>query len=295
MRVLVVGSGGFIGRRLVARLLSASIDVRQATSQQSGGIDPATGLLSPSFAVPAGTSAVVYLAQSPHYRQTPTLAQHLLNVNVVSAVRVAELARAAGVRHFLYASTGSVYAPSFEPLVETAPVRRDGWYSLSKVMAEEALALFRNDLDMTVVRPFGVYGPGQSSMLVARLIAAVGSGEEITLQRHPHAADDRDGLRISLCYVDDAVRILESLVHGAGPPVLNLAGPKAVSIRELAETIGQVLGRSPKLQLVDRVREGDLIADISRLRTAVSALEFTPLPQGICQTVAWSRHAEAAA
>ena len=283
MKVLIVGSRGFIGAHLLRKLKQRDdIEVAEASSQD-GAFD-ASGLLSSTFAVPSGTQTVVYLAQSPFYRQMPERADHLLNVNLVSAVRLAELSRCAGVGRFIYASTGSVYAPSFQPLAETAPLRRDGWYAWSKVAAEEALALVRKDLDVTIVRPFGVYGPGQSKMLVARLIESVEAEQEMTLDRRAGNPDDGDGLRISLCYVDDAVAILETLLDRAGPPVLNLAGLEPVSIRQLATEIARQLGKQPRLRLVDRNREGDLIADASLLR-ATFTRGFTSLAEGIRQTI----------
>ena len=196
------------------------------------------------------------------------MADHLLNVNLVSAVKVAELARRAGVGRFIYASTGSVYAASFQPLTEASPVRRDGWYAYSKLAAEEALALLRKDLDVTILRPFGIYGPGQTKMLVARLIDSIDAEQEITVQRRLQMPEDIDGLRVSLCYVDDAVRIIERLIEQSGPPVLNLAGPEPVSIRRLASEIGRQLGKQPRLRLVEANREGDLIADTSLLRAS---------------------------
>ncbi len=95
-------------------------------------------------------------------------------VNVHSAVAIAEHARRAGAKRFVYASTGNVYAAGFAPFSEAAPVRRDDWYALSKVHAEEALALFRPQLDVVIARLFGVYGPGQKGRLVPNLLASVG-------------------------------------------------------------------------------------------------------------------------
>ncbi len=227
---------------------------------------------------------MVYLAQSPHYRKTPEMAGHLLRVNGTAAVETADLARRAGVDRFIYASTGSVYAPSFAPLAETSPLRRDRWYPLSKVHAEEALALFRDDLNLTVLRPFGMYGPGQTTMLVPHLVRLVAKGDEVFIDQNPGDAADQDGLRISLCYVDDAAEIVRRLLERQGPDVLNLAGPRAVSIREIAQQIGAEMNREPNFVMADRERETDLVADLTLLNHTV-APKFTDLEIGIRETL----------
>lgn len=285
MSVLVIGSGGYMGRHLMMSLATEGIDAVGASTSDGTGIDPESGILSESFSVPRGTSAVVYMAQSPRYRQVPEQAAHVLAVNAFSAARAAVLAREAGVQRFIYISTGTVYAPSFQPLREDAPVRRDSWYALSKLHGEEALSLFRSDMEVIVVRPFGVYGPDQHGRLVTNLVEAVLNGKPISLQSRPGCPADQDGLKISLCYIDDATRILVGLIRNGGEPCLNLAGAEALSIRSMANQIGALTGRSPLFVSAAMPRDSDLIADTEALCHAVP-LVFTPFSEGLRRTVA---------
>jgi nucleoside-diphosphate-sugar epimerase len=255
------------------------------------------------------------------------MAWHLLAVNVGAAVQAAQQARAIGATRFIYASSGSVYAPSFEALTEACPVRRDDWYALSKVQAEEALALFaRADattgaagLDVTVVRPFCIFGPGQTNMLVPNLLDSMLAGRPIYVE--PSAADgsDRDGLRITPCYIDDAVEILCDMIHrGQGataapfaavpapgrtathnaapvpapyvraahpsPEIVNLAGPEIISIRQLATELGRLVGKTPNIEISPRLRQGNLIADVTFLRRTYEP-SFTSLQMALELTV----------
>ncbi len=283
MKVTIVGADGFLGGRLVPHLAAAGAEVNAVSISAGQGIDAETGILRDEFAIPAGTDAVVYLAQSPFYRQLPERLEHLLQVNVVSAVGVAELARRGGVRRLIYASTGSVYAPAFAPLAEASPVRLDDGYALTKLQAERALALYRGEMGVTIVRPFGIYGPGQKKMIVPGLIGAVADGREVFIERNPTDPADLDGLRISLCYVDDAAEVFARLLS-AGPEVVNLAGPEPVSVRRIAREAGSLLGKEPLLKLSDRSRPGDLIADRTLLKT-VADFEFTDFATGIAETL----------
>lgn len=285
MRVLIVGSRGFIGSRLARTLTASGAAVAGLSSRDGTGIRPDTGFLPPDFSIEPGTDVVVYLATSPLHREGSRGAGHLFAVNVQSAIVCAEAARRAGAQRFVYASTGNVYAPSFGPMPESAPLRRDAWYALSKLHAEEALALFRPAMDVIIARLFGVYGPGQRGRLVPGLIASVLASRPIRLLGRPGDRGEPSGLRISLGYIEDVVSILARLVEHGGPPHLNVAGPDVVSLRELAEAVGRQVARRPVFDVPGVERELDLIADISLLERALEPA-FTPFGEGLARTVA---------
>ena len=281
---MIVGGGGYIGRRLGAALRREGAAVQELSSRDGTGIDPDTGVFAAPPEVPRGVNAVVYLAQSPHHRQAPEKAAHLLSVNVVSAVAVAAAAAESGARKFLYASTGNIYSPAFTALAESSPLRRDNWYALSKIHAEEALALFRDRMDVTVARLFGVYGPAQTQRLVPDLVETVASGRSVILEPRSGEGADTGGLRISLCYVDDIVHILRSLLDASGVPVVNVADKKALSVRDIASAIALRLGVEPRFALSQQRRAFDLIANVSRLKSLL-APRFVPFAEGIARTL----------
>jgi UDP-glucose 4-epimerase len=284
MRIAIFGARGYIGRHLTDFCLRKGLDVLPFTSQRGDNIDCETGILANSFKLPEGIQTVVYLAQSPFYHQIPEKFSHVINVNVSSALALAELGRRNKVRRFIYASTGNVYRPSFRPLSETAALRKVDGYIMSKIWAEEALSTYRNDFEVIIFRPFGVYGPGQKGKLLPNLLENV-LGRKITyIERNPHDPMDFDGLKISFCYIKDAVKAIYHLVVLGGPPFINIAGHRAVSIREVVAIIGESLRMESQVKLVDKFRDFDLIADISLLKESLN-LEFTELEEGMKETV----------
>jgi nucleoside-diphosphate-sugar epimerase len=284
MKALVVGASGFIGRHLCAGLAARRHQVLALSSRDGSGIDAATGLFPSTFSLPQGLSTVYYLAQSPRFREGAAAAGHLLAVNVVSAVNCAVLAAQAGATSFIYASTGNVYAPSHAPLSERSPVARTDWYALSKLQAEEALMLLADRIQISVLRFFGVYGPGQTGRLVPNLIDSVHSGRVIELEASVADTEDADGLRLSLCYVDDAVALLARAADGSMPALLNVAGDEALSIRAIATEIGRQLGREPVLTKVERARRGDLVADTALLAHTLP-VRFKTFAEGLRATL----------
>lgn len=290
MNSAIIGATGFIGRHLsrqLARLGDCAGFDLQPGELGAVGVG-ACDIAREAPALPPGTEAVFYLAQYPGYRDFPSGAGDLWGVNVAGALRALEAARAVGARAFIYASTGTVYAPSFAPLCESAPVRRDQPYALSKVAAEEALALV--DRPRTCcVRLFGVFGPQQASMLVPAITSRIRAGNPITIEPHPSDPADRDGLRISLTDVADVcsgmIALAGRMLNGTEVPrVVNLAAPQAVSIRRLGEVIARVLGVQARFEAAAQPRAGDYIADIALLRRTVD-ISFTAFDDSIARTL----------
>jgi UDP-glucose 4-epimerase len=284
MKVAVIGAGGFIGARLAGQLAATGVEVLAISSSAGRSFDAESGRLSDSLPDDAGVESVVYLAQSPRYRDLPRSAAHVWSVNVTSAVTAAEWAMRCGAKRFVYASSGSVYRHSFQAHREDEPLRRDAWYALSKVQAEEALSLCRPRLSVSIVRLFGVYGPQQSGKLMPELTAAIRDGRDVRLQPHPQQERDANGLRLSLIYVDDAVRILARLASAGGPDLLNVAAPGVHDVREVAEGIGRRLGIAPRFVADDTPRQGDVIADTSLLMQW-AAERFWDLESGLNATI----------
>jgi nucleoside-diphosphate-sugar epimerase len=300
MKCVIIGAGGFIGRHLARAGLARSgparsgdvlaLDVAPPPDSSDAGFEiEACDAVAGDIALPRGVDVVYYLAQSPFYRDFPAHGDHLFAVNVVGALRAAAAAEEAGARLFCYASSGTIYEPGFEPMAEDRPARRDHAYALSKVCAEEALSLRGGATGVLCVRLFGVFGPGQGATLVQGVIDRVRGGRPVTIEPHPHDPADTGGLRISLTYVEDVAGCLlalgERAVAGrATAPVLNVAGPAPVAIRQLAEQVGREAGVAPTFERAERCRESDYVADIGRLRGHIDP-RFTSLDEALARTL----------
>ena len=106
-----------------------AIDLREVSADRLSGVD-----------------AVVHLAALSNDPLGALAPQITYDINYHASVRLARLAKAAGVRRFLYASTCSVYGAAGDGLVgESAPLRPLTPYAVSKVRVEDDVAALASD------------------------------------------------------------------------------------------------------------------------------------------------------
>jgi nucleoside-diphosphate-sugar epimerase len=251
-RILVTGASGLLGARTAALLRSEGAHVVAAdrtTLDLSRPLDRA--------ALPDQVDAVVYLAQSRRFREFPDGAEEVFAVNTAAPLALANWARGAGARSFVYASTGGVYAPSDEPLTEASPLADPmAFYPASKRSGELLLAPFADYFSVAVLRYFFIYGPGQGrDMLVPRLVDNVREGRPISLQ-------GEDGLRLNPIHVDDAARAIIAATRLAEGATINVAGPQPLSLRAMSEAIAAAAGREPVFEVAAEAHPASLVADI---------------------------------
>lgn len=157
MRVLLTGHQGYLGTVMAPVLASAGHEVVGLDSglfadcvlgpapQDPPGL--ATDLRDVELADLAGFDAVVHLAALSNDPLGSLSPQITYDINQHASTRLATLARDAGVRRFLYASTCSVYgaAGGDELVGEDAPLRPVTPYAESKVRVEDALFALADD------------------------------------------------------------------------------------------------------------------------------------------------------
>ncbi|UGA51712.1 MULTISPECIES: NAD-dependent epimerase/dehydratase family protein [Dickeya] len=171
MKILVTGSRGFIGKRLVALAGEQGIACVLHCSERAEVSDSPmirANLTATTDWTPAlqGVDAVVHCAARVHQMQDGGDALALYReTNVAGTLRLAQQAAEAGVKRFVFLSSikvnGETTQPGrpFQPDVAVPPADP---YGVSKYEAEQALMRLAQEtgLEVVIIRPPLVYGPG---------------------------------------------------------------------------------------------------------------------------------------
>lgn len=250
--MLVVGSGGFVGRALVPALRAAGLAVAGATQHPRAaderGVDVTDeGSVRALFAgLGAPPRAVVHLAAIAHRPASTVPAGAYDAVNHRGAVHVLRAARQAGARRFVLFSSASVYgdAGRAEPVGEDAEPRPAGEYGASKARAEDACrAAIAEGFACAMLRFPAIYA--RDWLVDVRKRAYVPGRSGKVLLRVPGRPP-----RYSLCAVQNAVQAVRAaLGDGFAPGAYNVTDGEPYTQDEVARVIGAIDGVSRRVSI----------------------------------------------
>jgi nucleoside-diphosphate-sugar epimerase len=248
MKVLVTGGTGFVGSHLVRRLLRRGHQVTSLDKHPglfdaelaAGGALLVAGSVTDAAEVDrltAGQDLVYHLASPFGDILQPD--QAYWDIEVEGTRNVLDAARRHGVRRVVHCSTQGVHGIITDPPGdEESPIAPRDYYCYSKAVGEKvAQRYIAEGMDVVVVRPTSVYGPGDTRgwLKLFRMVSKgwflmVGSGRTLN---HP-------------VYVENLVDLLE--VAATAPQARGrtyLAGDAvAVSLNTLVRAVARALGTS---------------------------------------------------
>ncbi|QGZ65293.1 NAD-dependent epimerase/dehydratase family protein [Paraburkholderia acidisoli] len=230
MTVLVTGATGKVGSRLVKDLVRRGIQVRplvrdrrRATPLRGEGIELAEGDLLDAGSLAAAVSGVDAVVHCAAFFRGATAGQ-VHSVNDLGTQHLAAVARAAGVRRFIFTSTGLVYGPTGgRPASEDDSCAPVAAYPVSKLAAERFL-LGLSDLDVRVLRLAFVYGDGDAH--IAEVVPLMNRWSPRQCMSMVHHADVAQAVALAL----DASQ--------PGYRVYNVVDEEASAIAELFASVG---------------------------------------------------------
>ena len=148
------------------------------------------------------------------------------------------------VRKFVYVSSSMVYGDFSDGMKEDGKTKPKNIYGEAKLTGERLVKLFskRDGLNYNIIRPSGVYGPGDMpDRVVSKFFDKAMSNQAITL----HNGDNK----VDFTYRRDAAR---GIILAALSPVanvsFNITAGKATSLRKLAEKIIALTGSDSDIE-----------------------------------------------
>lgn len=296
MRVLISGGLGFIGLAIAGELRRLGhavrlMDNRAAVPSGNSGFFSGSVLDRQDCGRACdGVDVVIHAAAIHNSRVVDGNPFAAIEINVKGTNNLFDSAAAAGARRFVYLSSAKVYGdPDRLPSAEDDALEPRETYALSKVAGEHHCRLRQPDsgMDVVILRPFSVYGPGQDigSGYVGMLLACLAGETGVELPGHPDFTRD-------FVHIEDVTRLSVAAVTAddlAPVTVLNSGAGESHSLGQLVEYANEILGyalpirfRPPSPQTLTRTR--------ACMRRADQIFGYRPrrrLRDGLAETIRW--------
>lgn len=252
MKILVIGSAGFIGQFLVKKLVEANhsvvgLDVNPHPTEMHGIFSCATGDLCSRDDVSRaaqGIDVIVSLAAKHH--DFGVSREEFFHVNKTGTQILLDVAGAHRIQKLIFYSTVAVYGTRKEPSTEDMEPRPDSDYGESKLAGEELIYKWcaeDSKRSVTIIRPTVIFGPNNYAnvynlldTIFRKKFIFVGPGDNIK----------------SVAYVENLVDATIFLMNklSSGVQVYNYSDEPQMTIEEIVDTISQFMPHGiPKKKL----------------------------------------------
>ena len=293
-KVLITGGAGFIGSHLVERLVQEEDEVAVIDNCSTGRLSNMAPFQSKKNflfyqkdigdfdsikELFLGVEAVYHIAGLADI--VPSIQRPLdyFRSNVDGTVNVMEAARLAGAKRIVYAASSSCYGiPDIFPTPETAPVRPQYPYALTKFLGEQIVLHWGQVYKMGVnsLRFFNVYGPR------ARTSGTYGAVFGVFLAQKIHGKPFTvvgDGTQTrDFTYVADVVDAVITVARSQlKNEIFNVGSGRAVSVNQIAELL-----EGEKIFVPKRPGEPDCtFADISKIEKLIGWRPKVSIEEGV--------------
>ena len=227
--ILLTGSSGFIGKRFVIfnqnqyKITTISLRTKKVQDIEWKGID-----------------AVIHLAGMAH--QMKKIEDQLyFDVNLNLTKKLANAAKAASIKHFIFASTIKVFGEHHTHVLteQTACEPKNDPYGESKLQAEKFLRSIETDsFKVALVRLPIVYGPGVKGNLI-RLLG-------LANRPFPLPLDKIDNRR-SMVFLDNLIALINQIVDTESSGLFLAGDSQPLSTTQLIRDMRNGFGKSPNL------------------------------------------------
>src|SRR5690242_19715885 len=306
MDALVTGGAGFIGSHLVEALVARGDRVRVLDDLSTGrrdnvadGAELVEGSVADEGAVAravAGVEVVFHLGALGAVARSVADPRASNTANVDGTLYVLTLARDAGARRVVFASSSSVYGGAVTvPTPESTPLRPRSPYANTKLAGEWYTRLFAElyPIETVALRYFNVFGPRQRpdstyAAVIPLFAAALLAGESPTV--HGDGKQSRD-----FTYVADVVGA--NLAAATAPAevcsggVYNVAPGHTTTLLELLAALGEIIDTTVEPTVVEP-RAGDVRRSQADATAARRDLQWEPtwtLESGLREVITWMR------
>ncbi len=225
-KILITGASGFVGSSLAEKLGTNELILLNRGNGTNGILDPRIGKLFDNVDV------VVHLAALGNYAGARP--EDFMKINCDGTVNVLEAAKTAGVKKFIFASTGLVYGNSKLRLTEDHPINPVNPYEISKAAAEVKCRSYSEFFDVSIFRFSNVYGNNGAKSVVYKFL------HNLANNRRSNIAGGEQ--RRDFVHVGDVVGLVAKCVDKTAAGVFNVCFGKSYSVDEVYAMAEKISG-----------------------------------------------------
>ena len=283
-KVFVIGSTGFIGRRLVDCLVQenafdvsgiASKDIdflnRQAVCEQIPKL--------------AQDAIVVMTAAITPDRGGDCLTS--FQKNITMDVNIAEAVQSTKIRKMIYLSSVDIYGREnlILPLNEDSKLQPSNFYGLAKLAGEGVFQQIckKNNIPLSIIRPGPIYGPQDTHQSpIQKMVQAAVKEEAIKLIGNGEEVRD-------FIYIDDAIKMLKILIERNCPGVFHAVTSRSRKIKEIVQILENFCGHPLRTEPPVPNPDSDMLFEKPKLLEEGLEFDFTSLEEGLKKTFEYTR------
>jgi UDP-glucose 4-epimerase len=287
MKYLITGGLGFVGNELTRQLIRQghSVVIVDNRNRVAPSVDDLASVAVREVDITDAKATeavfrdekperVVHLAAIHYIPECNKDPVRTLQVNVSGTQSVLSACAAAGVKQVTVTSSGAVYADSPLPLSEEMPIEPVDIYGVSKLMTEQLAALFHRQTGIPTVafRLFNVFGPRETNAhIIPEVISQLRNSDVLKLGN----IEPRRDFIFTEDVADGIIRL--GNVTSKGLVITNLASGNHVSMRDLIELIGKIIGKKIAIETdPSRFRKADKMVQVANLERLVALTGWSP-------------------
>lgn len=290
MKVLILGSEGFVGHNLVAGLRNnfeiLASDMHNFSNQDIKYVKTDITKFEEVKGICDGVDVIINLVAHTLLSSFDQIITNA-NVNIIGMLNVLEAARLKGVKKIIFPSASSIVGIAYEnPVTEKHPVTPKTAYGVSKLACEHYLRIYKElyGINYLIFRFFNIYGPHQLNGLIPTVFSKLKKSEPITIFSRGDQVRD-------YVYINDIVKFFhKAIVSGiADNQIINMGSGQGATVKDVIEISSRYLGVEPKIDYQPE-RPGEIsnfVADTKLLKALFGDVPSSSLENGLQHTLNW--------
>jgi len=278
MTSIITGSDGFIGRKLIEKLSKSEIETL-TLKRKDGDLSKISlnNLIEDNIKI----DRVFHLAAKtfvPHAWEKP---EKFIQENISSTLNVLNYCRLRNVP-LIYISAYIYGDQSILPIKENTKIKASNPYAQSKYLCEQICKYYVEvfSLDITILRPFNVYGPGQNkNFLIPQIIDQIKNNKELIVNSFNPKRD--------YIHVDDlADALVAASLKITGLQIYNIGSGSSISVKGIIDLIEEIINKPLGFKEKNITRNNELMDVVADISEATASLNWNPqlnLKSGLTQ------------